>query len=371
MKTATRGQIRGMLVGGAVGDALGAPVETWDLPKILAVHGRPVTRYVAPIGHTWFKPEEFLPGMTTDDTQLTVATMQGLINGHDAAKAEHNFDRYMDTIAQAHVEAMQFAIGGWGATTTEAVRRLASGVHWSQSGKTREENRGTGNGVPMKNSPLAAWAGSPEACRTGLARGHSPFNQRLVVFSAMTHGSAISAEASVIHGNVMHFLLFEQPGDNALAKDFIKLVADIVWAWQNEQGDKHWHTSLLEPGERTLKERMLRLARLLSDGVLPSMAIDDLKGEFGGGSCSVYDSLPFSYALFLRNPESFDSIIEAVNAGGDNDTNAKLVGEMLGAYHGLDFFLTPANKWAVAGLKGYDRLLAVADQFCSTFGFKA
>src|SRR5262245_44626261 len=197
MKTGTRGQIRGMLVGGAIGDALGAPVETWDLPKILAVHGRPITRYVAPIGHTWFKPEEFLPGTTTDDTQLTVATMQGLITGHPAAKAERSFDRYMDAIAQAHVEAMRFAIGGWGATTIEAVRRLASGVHWSQSGKTITNNRGTGNGVPMKNSPLAAWSGSPEAVRTGFGGGHFSFNQRLVEFSTMTHASAISAEASV------------------------------------------------------------------------------------------------------------------------------------------------------------------------------
>src|SRR5271170_7834437 len=99
MKPATRNKIRGMLVGGAIVDALGAPVETWDLPKIVAVHGRPITGYVAPIGHKWFKVEEFLPGMTTDDTQLTVATMQGLINGHPAAKAEGNFDRYMDAIA--------------------------------------------------------------------------------------------------------------------------------------------------------------------------------------------------------------------------------------------------------------------------------
>jgi ADP-ribosylglycohydrolase len=60
--------------------------------------------------------------------------------------------------------------------------------------------------------------------------------------------------------------------------------------------------------------------------------------------------------------------MEAVNAGGDNDTNAKLVGELLGAYHGLDFFLTVENEWAVEGLKCYDELLALADQFCDTFG---
>jgi ADP-ribosylglycohydrolase len=357
-----------MLVGGAIGDALGAPVETWDLPKIVEVHGGPITGYVAPIGHKWFKPDEFFPGMTTDDTQLTAATMKGLINGHPKAKAEGDFDRYMDAIAQAHVEAMQFAIGGWGKTTTEAVLRLANGVHWSQSGKTSEKNRGTTNGVPMKNSPLVAWAVSPEGGKKWFEDAQFHFNQRLVDFSAMTHGSAISAEASVIHANVMRFLLYDKPGDNDLTNQFIDLVADVVWGWQKEQGQRYWHTAQLEKGESTLKDRMLQLARLWSDGRLSDMTIDELKDEFGGGSCYVYDSMPFSYALFLRNPKSFASIMEAVNAGGDNDTNAKMVGEMLGAYHGLAFFLTPENKWAVEGLKGYDKLLALADQFCDTFG---
>jgi ADP-ribosylglycohydrolase len=342
-------------------------VETWSLPKIVEVHGGPIAGYVAPIGHTFFKPEEFLPGTTTDDTQLTVATMKGLIAGHSTASAERNFDHYMDAIAQSHVEVMKFAIGGWGKSTTEAVQRLADGVHWSQSGKTSARNRGTGNGVPMKNSPLAAWAGSPEG-RKLVEDDRFQFNQRLVDFSTMTHWSALSAEASVIHANVVYFLLMEESGGESLAKQFVDLVADVVWGWQNEKGRRYWQTALLERSERTLKERMLRLNRLWSDEKLPSMTTEELKAEFGGGSCCVYDSLPFSYALFLRNPRGFGSIMEAVNAGGDNDTNAKLVGELLGAYHGLDFFLTAENEWAIEGLKCYDKLLALADQFCDTFG---
>jgi ADP-ribosylglycohydrolase len=211
-------------------------VETWDLPKIVEVHGGPITGYVAPIGHKWFKTDEFLPGMTTDDTQLTVATMEGLISGHPAAVAEQNFDRYMDAIAIAHVEARKLAVG-WGTSTTEAVRRIANGVHWSQSGKTSEKNRGTGNGVPMKNSPLAAWASSPVGMKW-FEDDRFQFNQRLVDFSAMTHYSAVSAEASVIHANVMHFLLCDEPGDSALGKQVLDLVADAVWGWRDGQGEK-------------------------------------------------------------------------------------------------------------------------------------
>jgi hypothetical protein len=32
---------------------------------------------------------------------------------------------------------------------------------------------------------------------------------------------------------------------------------------------------------------------------------------------------------------------------------------------------TAQNRWAVEGLKGCDRLLALADQFCDTFGIEA
>lgn len=357
-----RTHIRGMLIGGAIGDALGAPVETWDLKRITEVHGGPITKYVSPIAHKWFKPEEFLPGMTTDDTQLTVATMEGLLKGHERATNEKTFDRYMDAIAEAHVAAMKHAIGGWGKSTTEAVQRLEAGVHWSQSGKTTEKNRGTGNGVPMKNPPLGAWAVSPVGGRW-LDPDDFQFNQRLVDFSAMTHWSSLSAEASVIHANVMMSLL----ADHFVPKYLVDLITELVWEWQQEKDHNHWHTAGLEKSDDTLKTPLLKLGRLWASGALKGMSDDDLKAEFGS-SCYVYHSLPFSYALFLRDPESFASVMAAVNAGGDNDTNAKMVGEMLGAVHGLDFFLTPDLKWTVDGLLKSDEIIELADDFCETFG---
>lgn len=364
MRGMTRSHVRGMILGGAIGDALGAPVETWDLKRITEVHGGPITKYVSPIGHKWFKPEEFLPGMTTDDTQLTVATMEGLLHGHGKATAENNFDRYMDAIAEAHVRAMKHAIGGWGKSTTEAVERIANGVHWSQSGKTEEANRGTGNGVPMKNAPLALWAVSPQGGMKWLDDDTFQFNQRLVDFSAMTHWSSLSAEASVVHANVMYYLLL----DNFVPKHFVDLIFEVVWEWRDKADSNGWHTAGLNQTEHTLKDRLHRVGELWWTGKLKSMSTDDLRAEFGNGSCYVYDSLPFSYALFLRNWESFGSVMAAVNAGGDNDTNAKMVGEMLGAVHGIEFFETPELKWTLEGLHGRDGLEALVKQYCETFG---
>ena len=60
--------------------------------------------------------------------------------------------------------------------------------------------------------------------------------------------------------------------------------------------------------------------------------------EFGGGSCYVYNSLPFTYMFFLKNPNSIQSFYDVINAGGDTDTNASMLGALLGALNGMEIF---------------------------------
>lgn len=366
MEAITRSKIKGMLVGGAIGDALGAPVEMWNPEKIAEVHGGPVTKYVPPIGHKWFKVEEFLPGMTTDDTQLTIATMEGLIKGHDKAKSG-DFDAYMDAIAAEHVEEMKRMIGGWGTTTQEAVRRIANGVSWKQSGKTSEPNRGTGNGVPMKCSPLGAWL----ACPVG--RGYEEidetfhFNQRCVDFSAMTHWTQISAHAGVVHANLIYMCLWEKPG-HIVPKYVIDLIADVIPNEYWDSKDVHierYDVSHLDACNDDLFEALAGIKIYK----LKKMTVEDIAEQHGCG-CYVFESLPFSYAIWLRNLHSMDGIIEAANAGGDNDTNAKIVGELLGANDGIEIFQRPENRWAIDGLKDYDKLIDLAERFCDKFDIK-
>jgi ADP-ribosylglycohydrolase len=367
-RTFNRDKFKGMLIGGAIGDALGAPVETWGIDKIIEVHGKPIDSYVAPIGHKWFKPEEFFPGMTTDDTQLTVATLEGLIAGKPLAESELNFDHYLDGIALAHVEESKRTVGGWGKSTQEAVRRLANGVHWSESGKTTEPNRGTGNGVPMKVSPLAAWLAS----NVGQAREKDKgkqfhFNQRVIDFGAMTHYSELSGHAGVVHAQAVYMCLWEKPGQMS-AKAFVDCIADYVPVEclnAPEEEHTHYHVNHLTKPEHNLFDRLW-----FNRDELLKMKLEDVLAAYGGGSCYVYDSLPFAYAIWLRNLHSFAGILEAVNAGGDNDTNAKFVGELLGANEGLAFFQQEDHKWAIEGLRDYDKLIRLADNFCDTFGIE-
>jgi ADP-ribosylglycohydrolase len=72
-----RERIRGSLLGGAVGDALGAPIEFDSLETIRERFG--------PGGVVELKPAYGRRGAITDDTQMTLFTAEGLLLAAQAA----------------------------------------------------------------------------------------------------------------------------------------------------------------------------------------------------------------------------------------------------------------------------------------------
>lgn len=358
-----RNKVRGMVIGGAIGDALGMPVETWTPEKIAEVYPNGIERFIPPTNHKWFDPEKTPAGSTTDDTQLTLATMRGLIAGHAESKLEENPDLlayYMHGIVRSHVAAMRATTDGWGHTTRDAIRRLSNGVSWQTSGKTTDANRGTGNGVPMKCSPLAAWYLSPVATTEGKTFN---FHQMCVDYSAITHYTKMSAQACVCHVNAMIYCLQKSPSAFDVT-EFLEVISDRVWENCEKGGFSVEH---LNDTADNLEVRMLQLYQMRDS--LPSMTQEEIIAAIGNGSCYVYDSLPFSYAWFVKNPHSFQILQQVIQAGGDTDTNAKIVGEMLGALHGFEAIQT-YMPWAMDELIDGDKMLALADKFCDTFGIE-
>jgi hypothetical protein len=74
------GRILGCLLGGAVGDALGAPVEFRSLAEI---HNR-----FGPEGVSTFASAYGREGAITDDTQMTLFTAEGLMRAHNRATSK-------------------------------------------------------------------------------------------------------------------------------------------------------------------------------------------------------------------------------------------------------------------------------------------
>jgi ADP-ribosylglycohydrolase len=115
-----RDRARGMLLGVALGDALGWPVEFMSRPEILVKYGR--------VGIQ--EPPD--PALYTDDTQMTVAVAEALIEaGH------RDMDVLMGAVARNFI--------GWkadpttpsrapGATSIRGVNALERGAPWREAG---------------------------------------------------------------------------------------------------------------------------------------------------------------------------------------------------------------------------------------------
>ena len=116
--------VRGCIIGGVIGDAMGGPFE-----------GRP--------GPLRF--QEHTAWSISDDSQLTLATCESIIEVGKVSP-EH--------IAQQFVHWYRARrITGMGASTLKALRDLDAGLHWALAGAKGEMS--AGNGAAMRIAPLA------------------------------------------------------------------------------------------------------------------------------------------------------------------------------------------------------------------------
>lgn len=118
--------VRGCLLGGAIGDALGSPYE--GLPG----------------------PVEFnddAPIVLTDDTQLTLATCVAIARAHKVDP---------ELIAREMAAwFQQNRLTRVGSGTLKALRELSQGAHWALCGRRGE--MAAGSGPAARSAPLAYW----------------------------------------------------------------------------------------------------------------------------------------------------------------------------------------------------------------------
>src|SRR5215813_4344022 len=122
--TALSDRARGCILGGAIGDAMGAPFE-----------GQP--------GPLRFRPHD--DWAISDDSQLTLATCESIIETGEVSP-EHIASRFVDWYRARRITGM-------GSSTLKALRDLDTGLHWALSGAKGE--MAAGNGAAMRIAPLA------------------------------------------------------------------------------------------------------------------------------------------------------------------------------------------------------------------------
>lgn len=347
-----RDRIKAMFLLTAIGDALGMPVETMTMEKIVQEYGR-IERYLDPPKDHKFHGQHMLSGMWTDDWQLTKVIVDSMI----ACKSIN-----LDDIAQRHIAALNEDITGWGGSTTKAVKNLEEGIHWTKSGIPNA----AGNGISMKVAPLGALLAIhlAKALDQGICFGgggedfhdfKDGFRSSMIEIARMTHQSRMAIASGLAQAYAICACLLCE-NEDFLDNFFSMAHEGCVFAeklrFYDEINDKLSH----------------QILKLRDSRDYERMSVEDLAAEYGGTGKArfyVYHSLPLSYAIFLHNPYSMETLFDAVAAGGDTDTNASMVGALLGARNGMKIFYD--YKYLIEGLWKKEEVFETAEKFCDTF----
>lgn len=325
----TRERIEGLTYGIAIGDALGLPVETWTAKQIKEKFVR-LSDFVSPSYNKYFTQSDSQLGTWSDDTQLTIAMLHALADAKEFS---------LETVINRHIEAYKQTTAGWGNSTKTGVNYLSEGI--ALSDPLFNKMQGTGNGIAMKIAPLAVLLAISESDNSTLVT-------QVKDICAISHRTSLAVSSGLAHTAGMLYCLSTSANDFSSDK-FIEIVSQA-----SELGRNIYPETL---GAHDLTQRLRTL------GDFKSKSSDEIVAAFGAGSCFVYDSLPFSYAFFLRNPLSFEATLDAVNAGGDTDSNAAIVAGLQGALLGKAFL---PNE-LIGSLQGNVAIQAACDRFADSF----
>jgi len=324
---ALRDRIRGCILGAAIGEALGMPVETMSREGILAATGgKGITGYRDGIQRT-IEDTSYLPaGSGTDEREIILASIRSLVRSRwfdlESQGAELMIARLQSRMAWGR--SMQ-------GTAAEFIQHCVSkgrvGRHpGAPAAPVAEKNEGCGNGVAVRGIPLACF-------HAPLLDFHmAEYVADALALGSQTHADRRSSVAAVAVGAVIGMGLHERlrPPQDPLHETGRHVLAAM------EAVERHDHL-----GGDSFRARLVAMLDVNGD-------VDELQARVGSGNFAL-ESVPFAIGVYLRHSHDFRSgVLAAINAGGDTDTVGCLVGAMIGATVGLGG-IPPA--WE-AGLRG-------------------
>jgi ADP-ribosylglycohydrolase len=307
-------RILGCLLGGAVGDALGAPVEFAPLAEIRERFG--------PAGIREYAPVYGRLGAITDDTQMTLFTAEGLLRAHVRGATrgichvpsvvQNAYLRWLATqgsrvnAAVAQSEAwldgwlVREDLGGMRAPGNTCLRALAAVAELGQL----PINDSKGCGTVMRIAPVGI------VCAPSSAGPWSPFDLGVEV-SRLTHGHPTGYLAGGFLALALSHVLDGVPLADAIDLSLARL-------GDAEEGNE----------VRAAVEAAVRLAR---SGEPTPERVESL-----GGAWVAEEALAVGLYAALTARDFDDGIRLAVNHSGDSDSTGAIAGNLLGALLGVE-----------------------------------
>ncbi len=301
-------RVVGSLLGGAIGDALGAALEFYRLGEIENAFGKG--------GATTFTPAYGLDAAITDDTQMTLFTAEGLIearknNADPITEVWEAYRRWYYTqrewLDDSVPENIDTSFGllnipdlhnrrAPGLTCTGSI---AKGTPGSSSVPL---NNSKGCGGIMRVAPVGLCSSSvEEAYRIGCET------------AALTHGHPDGWIPAGVQAAIIHQIM---EGD--------ELLDAIIVGRQMASNEPQ--------GENVVKaiDAAINLALNEPYGELDGWDLETLGGAWVGE-----EALAITIAVALAEEDINKALLLSVNHSGDSDSTGSMVGNILGALHGV------------------------------------
>lgn len=314
---------RGCLVGGAVGDAMGYPVEF--IPSFQAIELKYGPQGIQNYDYEFGYAEGGSPDVAviSDDTQMTLYTADGLLCARY---------RGLDKLDEVRKAYLDWYAGQKGYDNSAAARDLAKIEALNQQrapGSTclaslgalaagdPVENDSKGCGGIMRIAPVAIEGAATSARLSDTARLAADI-------ALITHKHAQSTYASATAAMLMQMCLRAETGHGV--DTFVTLLEIVLGELKQ-----------LYPGYpdemkhfQDLMAKAVRLARESKDA-----DADIIEHGLGGGWVAE-ETLAIAIFSIIRHFGSFRrAILTAVNHGGDSDSTGAVAGNIAGALYGI------------------------------------
>ncbi len=309
----------GCILGGAVGDALGAPVEflsTQDIRKMYGGNG--IMNFDSAFGKI---------GAITDDTQMTLFTAEGLLRAHCRGMRKGIGPAYDSVVHQAYLrwlstqkeEEVPDEHYGWLLTVQELHSRRAPGNSCLSSLKSgrmgtidQPINNSKGCGGIMRAAPIGLYG----SVASKYFRGSK--EEIVAVFDL---GCKIAA---ITHGH---------PSGHIPAGFFAAIIFAIISGQTLLEAIKTTIPIMkkMEGHEETLKAIKQAIAMSNKLDIQPG---PDAIERIGGGWVGEESLAIALYCALSSNGDFSKGVCLAVNHSGDSDSTGAITGNILGAIHG-------------------------------------
>ncbi len=334
---------RGCLLGLAVGDALGAPLEGLSPQQIRAHYGH-VLDYVDGAKAWRRKPFRWrLPGLYTDDTQQALALAETLIR-HGKIDLDYLAGLYL---ALANPRAGHLgAHRGAGRSFRQVIDLLERGTSPLETGQDS-----AGIGAAMRIAPVAIFhAKSPED------RG---MFEAVMAASRMTHRDirSLSGAMAVAHGCARLLA-----GEDRTPSLLFRLASDVARAEDRIAQDDSGSSSSIVTHRRSLSTAIAHVEAVLDYPRERALAaLVEEANRHGAEPVCRRPTMGFPPACIptclylLLTTDSFEeALIETVNLGGDADSAGAILGAFAGASQGIEAI---PERWLVGlqNREGIDR----------------